>query len=154
MTSVIQRVALAAVLVLVVAQVIPVDRTNPPVTGDLVGAPAPVADALRRACYDCHSRETVWPWYSRVAPVSWLVAHDVAEGRETLDFSTWQSLAPRKKAKLLEKSVEEVEEGGMPPWYYAFMHPRARLDQAERTALVAWARGEAESVKRADSGTP
>ena len=72
---------LALIVCLVAAQFVPVDRTNPPVGQEIV-APAEVMTVLERACYDCHSNETVWPAYSRVAPVSWLVARDVQEGRE------------------------------------------------------------------------
>ena len=63
----------------IVIQFVPVNRTNPPVEGDL-RAPTEVLSVLRRACYDCHSNETVWPWYSRVAPLSWVIAHDVTRG--------------------------------------------------------------------------
>ena len=113
-------------------------RSNPPVTGD-IGAPPEVAAVLRRACYDCHSHETVWPWYSRVAPISWLVAHDVREGREELNFSAWDRYDPAKRRKKLAKTVEEVDEEEMPPWYYALVHPDARLSAAERELVRAWA---------------
>jgi hypothetical protein len=125
------------VLLLVAAQAVRVERTNPPVARD-VDAPADVREILRRACYDCHSHETVWPWYSRVAPVSWLVAHDVREGREELDFSTWDAYPPAKRTKKLRKSMEEVDEGEMPPWSYTLMHPDARLGAADRETLRTW----------------
>jgi hypothetical protein len=131
-------VGAGAVLVLG-AQAFPIARTNPPVAGD-VGAPADVGPLLRRTCYDCHSHETVWPWYSRIAPVSWLLAHDVGEGRRELNFSTWESYAPAKRRKLLRESAEELAEGAMPPWSYALVHPEARLTADERVRLEAWAR--------------
>jgi heme-binding protein len=120
------------------AQLIRVACTNPPVTSD-VPAPAEVKALLRRACYDCHSHETVWPWYSAVAPTSWLVAHDVDHGRSELDFSTWDAYAAPKRAKLLHKSAEEMSEGEMPPWYYRLVQPEARLTADEVTMLRAWA---------------
>ena len=119
------------------AQFVRPARRNPPVTGDLP-APADVHQLLRRACYDCHSRETVWPWYASIAPVSWLVAHDVDEGREKLDFSIWDTLGPGKRTKKLRESAKEVEEGEMPPWQYRLVHPEARLSEAERAQLLAW----------------
>ena len=105
-------VAVAVVLGAAI-QFVPVARTNPPVTGD-IPAPPEIKTLLRNACYDCHSHETVWPWYSRVAPVSWLVAHDVEEGREHLNFSAWTDYKPLKQSVLLAGAAEEIEEGEMP----------------------------------------
>ena len=125
------------VIALLVIQVVPVDRTNPPVETE-VPAAAEVREVLRRACYDCHSNETVWPWYSRIAPVSWLVAHDVHEGREELNFSTWNRLTTRDQVKALHESWEKVEEGEMPLWFYLPAHPEARLSSQDRSVLHAW----------------
>jgi hypothetical protein len=132
-----RRLGLVVVLLLLGAQAFRVERTNPPVRAD-VAAPADVHAILRRACYDCHSHETRWPWYAAVAPASWLVAHDVEEGREELNFSTWDAYAPGKKTKKLKETEEEVAEGDMPPWYYALVHPDAHLSDAERATLRAW----------------
>lgn len=118
------------------AQVVPVERTNPPVVAD-VGAPAPVRELLVRACYDCHSHETFWPWYSGVAPVSWLVARDVREGREELNFSRWEA-GSRGPSRRLRECAEELREGAMPPRPYLALHPEARLSPAEQEALLAW----------------
>ena len=125
------------------AQFIPVTRTNPPVTGD-IPAPPEIKTLLRGACYDCHSHETVWPWYSRVAPASWLVAGDVKEGREHLNFSTWSDYKPAKQGVLLDDAVEQIREGEMPPFYYAWMHPKARLTDAQMEQLVKWMKAEGE----------
>lgn len=128
----------AAILLLVaLLQLIPVERTNPPIEQD-VPAPADVRAVLRRACYDCHSNETVWPWYSRIAPVSWMIARDVREGRAALNFSTWNRLSTQQQIEALHESWEEVEEGEMPPWFYLPPHPRARLTAADRESLRAW----------------
>jgi hypothetical protein len=126
-------------LVLFAIQLVPVARTNPPVETE-VPAPPEVLAVLERACYDCHSHETKWPWYSRVAPVSWLVAHDVREGREELNFSTWNRLDSKKQVKAMHESWEEVEEGKMPPWFYLPPHPEARLTAEDREVLRAWSR--------------
>jgi hypothetical protein len=134
-----RALALGGAVVLLAIQAVPVSRTNPPVESD-VDAPADVKALLRRACYDCHSHETVWPAYSRVAPVSWLVAHDVTEGREELDFSRWSALGAAARAKLAKELPEEVEEGEMPPLTYRMVHPPARLTAAEKAALSAWGR--------------
>jgi hypothetical protein len=127
---------LAAILgiVLLAIQLVPVERSNPPVEGEMP-APPEVREVLRRACYDCHSNETVWPWYSRVAPVSWLLARDVGEGRRELNYSRWSSYSPKRQAKLRKETWKEVDEGEMPPWYYLPMHPAARLGEADRVLL-------------------
>lgn len=118
-------------------QLVPVNRTNPPVQGDFRGS-AEVVSVLRRACYDCHSNETVWPWYSRVAPLSWVIAHDVNEGRAALNFSTWTQLSPAKQAEAIKESWEAVAEGEMPTWYYVALHPEAKLSANDQSVLRAW----------------
>ncbi len=130
--------ACVVVGLLLAIQLLPARRDNPPVTADLE-APPEVRAVLRAACYDCHSHETRWPWYSRVAPVSWQVAHDVAEGREHLNFSLWGTLEPRRQERLREEIWEEVEKGEMPIPVYRWAHPEARLDQARLATLRAWA---------------
>lgn len=122
------------------AQFVPVDRVNPPVRHD-VGAPPAVATLLRAACYDCHSRETRWPWYSRVAPVSWFVAGHVREGRRELDFSDWPTADLGAQDELLQGIAKEVGRGEMPLTGYPWLHPAARLDRAQRQAIVDWANG-------------
>lgn len=134
-----RRVVLVLVAVLLLAQLVPVGRTNPPATAELT-APMEIDGLLQRACYDCHSHETRWPWYAYVAPVSWLVAWDVHEGREHLNFSTWGDYPPSRQRKKLEELVEMIEQDEMPLWYYRPLHPDARLSQAERDRLIAWAR--------------
>ena len=123
--------------VLAIAQAFRIDKTNPPVQQD-VAAPPEVAAVLRRACYDCHSNETVWPWYSNVAPVSWLLGRDVREGRGELNFSAWNAYDATKQAKKLKETADEVAEGEMPPWYYVAMHRHAAVSQADGERLRAW----------------
>ena len=125
-------------VVLALSQLVRPQLTNPAVTGE-IAAPADVQAVLRKACYDCHSNQTVWPWYSRVVPVSWWLAHDVAEGREVLDFSTWNDETPEQRAKHLAQTVHELEEGDMPPLTYRLMHADARLSPDEIALLQQWA---------------
>jgi hypothetical protein len=129
--------ALAFCVAFIAIQLVPVSRTNPPVQGDLRGS-SEVVSVLRRACYDCHSNETVWPWYSRVAPLSWVIAHDVNKGRSVLNFSTWDQLNAEKQAEAVRESWEEVAEGKMPTWYYVALHPEARLTANDQSVLRAW----------------
>lgn len=131
--------ALPLLAVVVVAiQLIPVDRSNPAVETE-VPASSEVRAVLRRACYDCHSNETVWPWYSRVAPASWLVVRDVRLGREAVNYSTWNRVDAKKQLESLQESWEEVSEGEMPPRTYLLLHPEARLSANDRSLLQAWA---------------
>jgi hypothetical protein len=122
----IARVGLGVLLILVASQFIPVDKSNPPVESDIPTSPE-VKAVLRRACYDCHSHETVWPWYSHIAPISWLIVKDVREGRTELNFSTWNRFSTKEQVKKLQESWKEVAEGAMPPWFYTASHHQARL---------------------------
>lgn len=125
-------------LLFVAVQFVPVDRTNPPVT-TRARVPSDVEPLLRRACFDCHSNETKWPWYSRVAPVSWLVADHVKDGRKNLNFSTWPVLDPGAESHLLHEIEEVIEGGEMPLKSYLLGHPEARLSDAEKNMILRWA---------------
>ena len=98
--------------------------------------PDDISILIRETCYDCHSNETVYPWYSYVAPVSFLVSQDIRMGREHLNFSEWESLSKLDKAEALDDLVEEVEEGEMPLKKYVFLHPRARLSDEDRERFI------------------
>ena len=117
-----------------------VEQTNPPVTGE-IEAPEEVMAILRRSCYDCHSNETVWPWYSYVAPMSWLVAKDVREGREELNFSEWSSYNTKQQNHKRKECAEEVKEGEMPLWFYTPLHPEAKLQPPDIELLISWGSG-------------
>lgn len=133
MKSAVIKNAIWIVIALALAiQLIQPDRSNPPVTREIRWDSEATAELARTTCYDCHSNETDWPWYSSVAPVSWLVAEDVVDGREHLNFSTWDE--PNHGA---EEIVEVVEEGEMPLARYVVLHPGARLDDESRAALAA-----------------
>jgi hypothetical protein len=129
-------VILAAALVL--AQFVPVDRKNPPLGGE-VPAPPEVRAILKRACYDCHSNETVWPWYGKVAPFDWLMERDVREGRREVNFSTFADAPLKRRQRKWMEIPEQIEKGEMPPWFYTAVHPEARLSEADRALLLRWA---------------
>jgi hypothetical protein len=139
--------ALAALIALgaaaLAAQLITVERVNPPAASGLpLAAPAQIEALLSRACYDCHSNRTRWPWYARIAPVSWLVARDVELGRKELNFSEWGSYYPQTRRRKLQWIVRVLRERSMPPWAYRLMHPGARLTGAERAMLDLWIESE------------
>lgn len=144
-----KKVAIGFVLILIALQFIPVDKTNPPVTADL-DAPPDIKSVLKRSCYDCHSNETKWPWYSSVAPVSWLVASDVEEGRSHLNFSEWGNLTRQKIARKKEHIWEEVSEGGMPLSKYIFIHTDAKLSKKDKDLIHDWTGGSDEEDKPND----
>ncbi len=132
------RTIVVLILVGVGIQLIPVTMSNPPIEEEISTSPE-VKAILKRACYDCHSHETIWPGDSRVAPISWLLAWDVREGREELNFSTWNQYGEKKRNKMIKEIWEEVEEGEMPPWFYLPLHPEAQLSDEDHAVLQAWA---------------
>ena len=127
------RGAIAVAVALAAIQVVPYgrDHANPPVRQEPRWDSERTRALTRRACFDCHSNETQWPWYTHVAPVSWLTAHDVAEGRRTLNFSEWD-----RRQKEAHESAKTVRTGKMPPWLYLLPRPHARLSETERAALI------------------
>lgn len=107
------------------------DHTNPPITAEPAWPDAASRSLAARACFDCHSNESVWPWYSNVAPVSWLIQKDVQDGRSVLNFSEWD-----RPQLGIQEAVEVLREGEMPPSYYRLMHRSASLTAAETDALA------------------
>jgi cytochrome c551/c552 len=147
MVRYLRRALWVGLAALVIAQAFRIDKTNPPAQQD-VAAPPEVAAVLRRACYDCHSNATVWPWYSNVAPISWLLARDVREGRRELNFSAWNTYDAKRQAKKLKETASEVAKGKMPPWYYTAMHPHAALSPIDAERLQAWTAAEKAKLAR------
>ena len=145
---------LTGVLIVAVGiQFVRPDRTNPSVdpAKDIVGHPSLPTDVrgvLERSCFDCHSSRTTWPWYSHVAPVSWLVAYDVNEGRKHLNFSEWEGYSAAKQTVKLESVIHEVEEESMPPELYLILHRGAALSPAERERLMEWSEATIDSLVR------
>ncbi len=133
MKKVLKVLALIVIGGFIVIQLVPYGRnhTNPPVVSEPAWDNPRTRELAQRACFDCHSNETVWPWYSNIAPVSWLVYRDVEEGRGRLNFSEWGTRRQESG------EIAEVVNGGyMPPSFYLPMHPDANLTAAERQELV------------------
>ncbi len=131
------KVVLGAIGVLALMQLGQCQRTNPPVTGE-IDAPADVKAILHRACYDCHSNLTRWPWYAHVAPIAWLLHDDVTEGRRHMNFTEWDKLTPEKRQQRIGECGDEVKSGDMPPWFYLPLHPPAKLSDADKALLEQW----------------
>ncbi len=138
-----KRIALLILVLLIAAQFIPVNRTNPPVNpaNTIYAAgivPANIHTILQRSCKDCHSDETHWPWYSYVAPVSWLVALDVHDARDEVNLSRWSGYSQREKDHKLEEICEQVHGHRMPDSNYTLIHRGARMSEAERVEVCQW----------------
>ena len=130
-----KKVLIALVIIFVGIQFIPVERTNPQVKSE-IDAPPEVKAIFKKACYDCHSNETKWIWYSKVAPVSFLIADDVKSGRRHLNFSEWDV---DKEAKAKDEIWDEIRNEDMPLWSYRIMHSEAKLTQEEKNVIRNWA---------------
>ena len=101
--------------------------------------PPDVETIMRRACFDCHTNETKWPLYARIAPGSWLMSRDVNKGRKHLNFSEWGATDEDERKLDMQNCWDQVEAGEMPPWFYIYpMHLHARLSQADKDTLKAW----------------
>lgn len=127
------RLSLTAAAVVVAIQLVPYGRnhSNPPRGLEPNWDDVHTRTLFLRVCGDCHSNETRWPWYSHLAPVSWLVQHDVEEGRSHFNVSEWE-----REEQHGDEAAEQLRDGDMPPWFYLPVHPEARLDPAEEHALV------------------
>ena len=132
MKRVITIILIGLVAGFLLIQLVPYGRqhTNPPVVQEPNWDSPQTRELAQRACFDCHSNETIWTWYSNVAPVSWLVQRDVNEGRQRLNFSDWG------RVREMDDIPRVVQNGQMPMPIFLIMHPEARLTQAEKDAFV------------------
>lgn len=128
--------SLVLLALLLLIQLVPVSRANPPVEQDMP-APAEIKSILRTSCYDCHSNETHWELPAYVAPFSWLITSDVRKGRAELNFSTWNR--GQENGEAPAEIVEAIAEGEMPPALYFLTHPEAKLSPTQVATLRAWA---------------
>lgn len=128
-----------AVVILIVGfvmiQLVPYghNHTNPPVVQEPTWDSSQTKSLAQDACFDCHSNETIWPWYANVAPFSWLIRHDVEEGRQYLNFSAW---GQGREGYEPDEVVDVIRNGSMPPAQYLLMHPQASLTDSQKEALI------------------
>jgi hypothetical protein len=125
-------------------------HTNPPVKTDFLAAlnpPPNITGMFRSACYDCHSDETRWPWYSHIMPMSWQIVQDVNVGRDNLNLSEWPADNPKKAWKRMEDMSEEIDGADMPLKKYTLIHADARLTAEQRSELTGWLDGEVDKMK-------
>ena len=138
----VRRVGIASA-VLLSAQLVPVNRSNPVVNAsESIEAkeklPPEVQSVFQQSCGNCHSNRTEWPWYSYVAPASWMIAHDVQAGRRKVNFSEWGSYSPEKREQKLEEICEQITNGDMPDAKYLWLHRTAKPTQRQREAVCQW----------------
>jgi Haem-binding domain len=139
----IKRLVPAFIGLLLLIQLIRPSMVNPPTDSKQeiavhLTVESRVQSIFDRSCNDCHSNHTVWPWYSHVAPVSWLVASDVNNGRRHLNFSEWGTYPTEKRSKILQDICNEVQKGDMPPFQYTPMHRASKLTTADQEEICRW----------------
>jgi hypothetical protein len=143
MSKKLKNILLGIAAVFVIMQLFRIDKTNPPVRQDqdfivLTQPPENIQQILHTSCYDCHSNQTAYPWYTNVAPISWWIRHHIDEGREHLNFSTWAEYDADEQDHKLEEAVEEIKEGEMPLSSYTIVHREAKLSDTDRRELADW----------------
>jgi len=146
-----KRIILIVAVLLVAIQLYRPAKTNPPVdaTKTLTAnsqMPADVAQTIEHSCSDCHTHNTVWPKYSYLAPVSWLIVDDVNEGRRHVNFSEWGTYSAQRQQAKLDDICSEVKDGGMPLKQYTWMHAGTKLSQPQRDAVCAWTKAEQQRI--------
>ena len=147
MRRIIMRSIIVAAILFVAIQFIRPARTNPPIDPTRTieartQMPEEVGMLFNMSCSDCHSYETKWPWYSQVAPVSWLLWSDVQEGRSAMNLSDWAQSDSRRANEKLANIEKLVNRGVMPLWQYRLMHREARLSSSDVKLLVDWTKTE------------
>lgn len=153
MKKILRIVLVVLIAAFVAAQFVRPDRSNPPIDETKVlQAPADVQAILDRSCADCHSSNTRWPWYTNVAPISWMIADHVEEGRKELSFSEFGTYAPKKAAKKMQEVCEQVEQGEMPMQNYVLLHRDAKLSDADKARLCEWSKVERARIQGGGAG--
>lgn len=136
-----KKISLFLLFVFILIQFIRIDKTNAAINSQddfltISSANSEVSKVIKSSCYDCHSNESTYPWYTNIAPVSWWVKNHINEGRGELNFSIWASYSEKRKNHKLEECIEMIEEGEMPMSSYTIMHGEAKLTDAQKLELV------------------
>lgn len=152
--KIIKTIAVILAILFIAAQLIRPDRTNPPVDPQLdihtvAQVPADVSAILKRSCFDCHSNQTVWPWYTNITPINWwIVDTHVEHGREHHNFNEWGKMNEKDRDHMFDEICEEVEKDAMPLPSYLILHGDARLSESQKRTLCDWTRAERERIKQ------
>jgi hypothetical protein len=151
----VKNIAIFLILVLLFIQSFRIDKTTQPINPatdfiSLTAANIDVAKTLKIACYDCHSNQPTYPWYTNIAPVSWWVKHHINEGSRHLNFSEWGTYSEKRKNHKLKECIEMVEEGEMPMSSYTIMHSEAKLTDSQKLQLVEFFKGLKNAMPQVD----
>lgn len=138
-----KKIVIVSIVLLVLIQFIRIDRTTPPIDNsndymNLSNATIEIRNIIKNSCYDCHSYETNYPWYSNVAPISWMLKSHINEGREHLNFSDWGNYSSEIKIALHKECVHELEENKMPLKSYTLIHTKTKISDKQRADLIKW----------------
>ena len=143
MNRLLKKTVIFIIVTLLAIQLIRVDKTHPPIDDSItLKTSKDVMSILKKGCYDCHSYETKWPYYSDIAPVSFFVASHVKKGRKAMNFSLWNKMDEKVKAQRLKRAIETVNNGRMALPSYLSAHEEARLSKDEKATLTTWFKNE------------
>ncbi|UOE41788.1 heme-binding domain-containing protein [Chryseobacterium suipulveris] len=136
-----KKILVILLVAFVLIQFFQIDKTNPAPTPqmdflNIKKTPESTANLIRNGCYDCHSNETKYPWYSNVQPIAWFLKNHIDEGRQKLNFSTFATYEPKRQAHKLDEAVEMIEKGEMPMQSYILNHPEAKFTEAQKQELI------------------
>ncbi len=136
-----KKILIVLLVAFILIQFFRIDQTNPSVNKSVdfltvKKTPQPIADNIRNACYDCHSNETKYPWYTNIQPVAWFMKAHIENGRKHLNFSTFATYEPKKQAHKMQEAAEELERGGMPLESYLLAHSEAKLTEEQKVDMI------------------
>ena len=136
-----KKILIIIIVAFVLIQFFPIDKNNPVVTPKMdflkiKNTPEKTANLIRNSCYDCHSNESKYPWYSNVQPFAWFLENHIEEGRKELNFSTFATYEKKRQVKKLQEAIEKIEKGEMPLDSYVILHPEAKLSEADKKEMI------------------
>jgi hypothetical protein len=139
----VKYILLSILALMIIVQFLPSKVKNPKVIteNDLISITKPekeIETILRNSCYDCHSNETKFPWYSKVAPASWFLNSHIEKGRSHFNFSNWKTYSAENQISISQNCIEEIKDGEMPLWSYTLLHSEAKLNSEEKEKLISW----------------
>lgn len=150
-----KKIILGIIAIIVILQFFRIDKTNPEVVAEndfitIVQPNENIKTMLKTSCYDCHSNETNYPWYTNIAPLSWWIKHHIDEGREELNFSEWGTFKVKRQKHKLEECFELIEENEMPKNSYLITHGDAKLTPEQKEELINWFKEQYKGEKKAE----